>query len=200
MTDIEIFQGKEIEEHIDNIAAFRLSAFKEYPYLYLGNMECEKNYLRGYVKEEKATLLIAKVNSELIGIFTGTSLLGHSDIVKEAKNIFEINGFEPEEYYYLGEMIVLPEYRSLQIAQNLLFLQKKIAKDWGFKKICALVVERKDEHLQKPKDYKSLSPLYRRWGFEKTEIYLTYRWPTIMLDGTVQEMEHKLQFLILDLW
>jgi len=197
--NIEILYGKEIENHIDSIAALRLSAFKEYPYLYVGNMEYEKNYLKGYIEEKNATLLQAKVNSELVGVFTGTSLIGNSDIVKDAKSIFEKHGLLPAEYYYSGEMIVLTKHRSLQMAKNLFFLQKKIAKDFGYKKLCALVVERENDHPQKPTDYKSLSSLYERAGFKETDIYLNYHWPTIMLDGTVQEMEHKLKFLVLDL-
>lgn len=40
--------GKEIGDALDDLAALRVKVFREWPYLYEGSLDYERNYLRRY--------------------------------------------------------------------------------------------------------------------------------------------------------
>ena len=42
------FSGPDLNNYIDNIARLRIEVFRDFPYLYDGTMEYERNYLQTY--------------------------------------------------------------------------------------------------------------------------------------------------------
>ncbi len=196
---IEHIYGGDIAGYVETLANLRISTFREYPYLYEGNVTYEKSYLKGYTENEKSTLLLAKVNGELAGVLTGLPLASQSDIVKDAQFIFESNGLISKDYYYLGEVIILPQYRRVAVIRKLFLAQLAQIKKWRYRSLCALVVERTDNHWLKPLDYKEPDKLWARAGFKKTNLSLTYHWPTFMPDNSIKDSEHRLRFMVFDL-
>mgnify|MGYP006867923531 CR=1 FL=1 len=45
---VEVLVGTEIEDWLDRVAQLRIEIFSSYPYLYEGDMDYERHYLRNY--------------------------------------------------------------------------------------------------------------------------------------------------------
>ena len=50
--------GKQIQSYIDDIASLRLKVFKDFPYLYDGNIEDEHKYLERYSLSKNSLVLL----------------------------------------------------------------------------------------------------------------------------------------------
>lgn len=195
---IKILVGKETYRYCDLISQMRLDAFQEYPYLYNGNMNYEKEeeYVRQYSKDNKSTLAIATIDEKIIAIITGIPLVSDSEIVSDARTAFSENGINSEDYYYLGEFITLPEYQGKGIANKLLLAQQELLKKWRFKYACLATVIRPTNHPLRPVNYKPTDDIWQKWGFRKNSIVLKHSWPTIQPDGTVKQEINELQFWV----
>ena len=58
--ETEIIRGDKIKNYLDELGNFRISIFKEYPYLYDGNLDYERKYLSRYSKTSDSILLLIK--------------------------------------------------------------------------------------------------------------------------------------------
>ncbi|MBL8029532.1 MAG: GNAT family N-acetyltransferase, partial [Fibrobacteres bacterium] len=59
---------------INSLANFRITLFREYPYLYDGRMEDEQAHLTHYTNSPNSIILTHTINNEVIGIATGLPL------------------------------------------------------------------------------------------------------------------------------
>jgi len=190
---IKVHTGNEATNYIDLISNMRINTFKEYPYLYKGTYDYEKQYLQGFIKDEKSTIAIAMHNNKIIGISTGLPLESESDIVYEVKDIFYKNYILIENYYYYGEIIILPEYRGQGLAKKLYSAQDSLIKSWGFKNTCILTVRREENHPLKPINYPPQDKMWEHLGFIRTNLTTQYSWPTIQIDNDVCDCVHTLE-------
>lgn len=191
---IDFYYGRELNNWLDFISCLRVDSFKEFPYLYAGDIETEVRYLEGYTADNKSILVLAKENEKVIGISTGVPLDGSSDIVQELKILLKERGVPIEQYYYCGEVIVLPAYRQKGVAKKIISSQEMKIAEWGYKKICLLTVVREQNDRRKPKKYFSTDHVWKAFGFLDKNIYIEYKWPTIMHDGIAQNVNNKMLF------
>lgn len=191
---IEILIGKDSNDYIEKISQLRIEAFKEYPYLYQGELAYEKQYVRGYTTDSKAMIAIAKLDGTIAGISSGIPLISESEIVSDAKKIFSAQKINISDYYYYGEIIILPEFRSQGNASKLYSAQDELIKSWGFKYACILTVVREEDHPLKPKDYKSPDKMWEHFGFFRNNLTTKHHWPTIQSDMSVVDIDNILEF------
>lgn len=196
---IRAFFGKDIADWIDSMAKLRISEFKEFPYLYSGNMNIEKDYLSCYAKDEHGLFLIAFDGNKVIGVASGIPLAKSTETVPGALEIFNKNNVNTKDFYYFGEFIVCPQYRNKGIFSKLFFEECELVKKLGYKNACLMTVDREKDHPSKPLDYRNTDEIWAKFGFEKTNYRLTQQWPTIMPDGTVVNIQHSLSFWIKEL-
>lgn len=196
ITDIKLFHGQAISNWIEQAAKLRLSEFKEFPYLYVGNMDAERKYLTCYSQDSHSIFAIAFCNNEIAGITTGIPLINNAGVTTNMPEIFKKNGFNPQDYYYCGEFIVLPKYRGQGIAKQLFTAQSDYIKKCGYKSLFLMTVDREPNHPLKPKDYVSTDPLWEKLGFVKTHMKLQQSWPTMMPNGEVTNINNSLSFWI----
>ncbi len=194
--DIKMLHGNEITKGADLIAQMRLIEFKNFPYLYAGTMDAERKYLSSYAKDKKSIFTLAYCDHELAGIATGIPLLSNANILPGVQELFEQHGLKPQDYYYVGELIVLDKYRNQHIGSNLLLAQSRYVQSLNYKSLCLMTVEREDNHPLKPENYHSTDRLWQKLGYTKTTMQMRFKWPTITADGSIMEMEHRLSFWI----
>ena len=191
---VEIYIGQDSTDYIDTISKLRVDVFKEYPYLYEGELCYEKNYMLGYTTDKQAMIAIARVDGKLAGVSTGIPLISNSEIVVDAKKVFLQEKIEIGDYYYYGEVIVLPEYRGRGLTTKLYAAQNELIKSWGFKHVCILTVVREIDHPLKPVDYKSPEKMWEHLGFFRNKLITDYHWPTIQADKSVKDIKNTLEF------
>lgn len=67
-------QDAELHEYLLDLAHLRIEVFREFPYLYNGNLDYEKNYLATYLQCPQSVVLLALNGAEVIGASTGIPL------------------------------------------------------------------------------------------------------------------------------
>jgi ribosomal protein S18 acetylase RimI-like enzyme len=191
-TTIDIFVGKETAKYIDIVSEWRIKLFREYPYLYVGDIEYEKKYMQGHATDKQAMIAIAKVDGMLAGFSTGFPLISDSEIVADVKKLVSQAGDDIADYYYYGEIMVLPEFRGRGLASMLYTAQDNLIKSWEFKHVCISTVVQEENHPLKPAGYKSTEGMFEHMGFVKNKLMINYPWPTIQHDQSIKEVNHQL--------
>lgn len=195
MINIREYIGDSIKPHLDEVARWRLQHFREFPYLYAGTFEYEREYLQGMIGDNKSMLLmIDDQQGQLVGISTGVPLCGGAEIVGDAPKLFRGAGLQAEKYYYFGEVIIAPDARGKSVARKMFDHQEARAASWGFASGCLAVVVREKPDARQPKYYVDSDKVWCGLGYSKTQLTFEYEWPTIQVDGSVRETSNSLVF------
>jgi ribosomal protein S18 acetylase RimI-like enzyme len=181
------------QEEKDFIAQSRINFYRGYPYLYEGNMEEERDYVKWFFSSPKSAVAFAYDGEKIIGFITGTPLVYFDEHFKGSADSFKKAELIPEDYYYLTDVIILPEYRGNGIAKKLCRMLEEYAKQLEFRAGC-FVNERHEKHPLKPAEYTDLDDIFIRSGCIKLPISVIHNWKTIMVDGNNQDQDHTLVY------
>jgi GNAT superfamily N-acetyltransferase len=180
---IQSFTGKDMERYIPEVARLRIEVFREFPYLYDGNLEYEAKYLRTYTASPDSVIVIAFDGNQVIGASTAVPLRHETE---EIKRPFLEHNIDPDSVFYLGESVLRREYRGRGIGVR--FFQEREAHaqrvgDFTWAAFCA--VERPTDHPRRPANYVPLDEFWNRRGyFKRPELRTTFTWQD--LDETSQ--------------
>ncbi len=191
---LQVFKGSEVQQHIDELAELRLSIFREYPYLYEGDIREERNYLKMYSSSENSLVILAQDGQKIVGAATGVPL---KETSADYWEIFSKKGISIDEIFYLGELILLKDYRSEGIGNRLFDeFEKRVAEKHQYPKITICEVSRAKNDPQRPKDYVALDGFWKKKGFIKhPELVVYFSWKEI---GNLKKTRHSLMFSIRD--
>jgi hypothetical protein len=172
---IKSFTGQEAERYIDGIIAIRTNMFKEYPYLYKGTVEIEKEYLQIYFKSSHATILLAfDSDDNVIGFSSSIPL---NDEAEEIKAPFIEKQLNCDDYLYIGEGLIYPEYQGKNLVRQAAQIHEEIARSKGYKYLTFMAVNRPENHPCKPDNYRSTDDLFKHFGctkFDNMNVTLTW--------------------------
>lgn len=105
--DIRLLRGAEIEPHIDDLARLRIQVFREFPYLYDGNLDYEAEYLATYVRSADSLCVLVCDEGRVVGASTALPL---ADETEEFQQPFIAAGWSPARIFYCAESVVLPAW------------------------------------------------------------------------------------------
>jgi GNAT superfamily N-acetyltransferase len=160
-------------------------------------MGYEEKYLMGFSRDSRAVLELAHDDSgNLIAVSTALPLLSQADILRDTEEAFKNAGFNPQEYFYIGEVIVAEGYRGQGIAKKMILRQHALAEEWGFKKFCLSTVIRPENDPQKPSNFQKSDPVWESLDYRKNKIIIEYEWPTIQPDRSIIDQKHSMQFWV----
>jgi GNAT superfamily N-acetyltransferase len=169
---MEVLKGNEIKDHIDELGLFRIEIFKEFPYLYEGNLEYERHYLSRYTESSESILILMKDTRGLIGACTGIPLQD-----EDAEFVKPFQEVDIEEIFYVGEVMVRADSRGKGIGTKLLAKMLDLITRSRFKTACLCTVDRGPNHPLRPHNYESSERLWKRFGFVKDpEKLVHFRW------------------------
>ena len=192
------YSGDHLAAEIGILADFRLRYFREFPYLYVGMEAGEREHLAEYVANPTARLLIARdtdVAKKIIGVAIGTLLSTETEILRQIDEPLQRYKIIPERFYYFGEMIFDPEYRYRGIGRQMLEKLKTAGRKQGADRFGFLAVARELNDVRRPAEHVDSEVIFRKFGFEETDIFVTFEWPTVQVDGSVERVPNRL-----DLW
>ncbi|MEJ8472598.1 GNAT family N-acetyltransferase [Roseibium algae] len=161
---IKILKGDELKAALPELAELRIKVFRDWPYIYDGNMDYEVGYLSRYADTEGALIVGAFDEGRLVGAATGEPL---EQEVIQFRAPFEDKGLSPKEIFYLAESLLEPAYRGQGIGHLFFDEREKHARSLGFANAAFCAVIRPDNHPLKPDDYTSLDGFWRKRGYEK---------------------------------
>lgn len=165
---LKAFTGAQARSFSKEIADLRITLFAEYPYLYAGNQAHEQEYLETYFKSQTARILLLFDKARIVG-FSNSLLL--SEETREVQHDFRAKGFNLSDYLYIGEGMLLPEYRRqniIKIAGAFTYHQAR-ARQCGSNHLLFMTVDRPEDHPRKPVGYQSLEPIWTHYGFKQME-------------------------------
>ena len=143
--------GPDIESYIDKLASLRVDIFREYPYLYKGNTEQERSYLRRYSKSSEAVLITVSHEESLAGAVTAIPL---KDEMAELTAPFTETTYPIDKIFYIGELLFYPPYRNKGFGSRLLEKVENYIRSTGnYRYLTAATVARPDDHPERSEDY-----------------------------------------------
>jgi len=193
--NIKIITGDTLEQFLPFVATQAITTFKEYPYLYCGNYEEEINFRTLLAQSQDSAIAVAYYEQTPIGFVTGYTFTSFASHFEGSINLFTQANLNSEEYYYFGEIIIMPEHRGNQLSSKLFNALENYAQNLGYKAAC-IVTEEHESHPLKPNNYQSLDPLWNLLGYKKTSLIIYFKWQTYQPDGNVIEEKHPLTYWI----
>jgi GNAT superfamily N-acetyltransferase len=159
---IEPLAGEALIAALDDLARLRIRVFREWPYLYDGDLGYERRYLAAYRDSQGAILAGAFDGDRLVGAATGTPMEDHADDFAAA---LAGTGLPPETIFYCGESLLLPEYRGGGAGHRFFDLREAHARALGRTTMVFCSVLRPEDHPARPEGYRPLDAFWQRRGY-----------------------------------
>ena len=70
MTDpitLETLSGAALLPHLDDVAKLRIAVFRDWPYLYEGDVGYERDYLAAYAQSPNSVVVLARDGDQVVG-------------------------------------------------------------------------------------------------------------------------------------
>lgn len=185
--------GAEIGNHLSALAQLRIQVFREWPYLYEGQLDYETQYLQTYLQCNNSIAVLCYRGRELIGASTALPLLFAE---REMQKPFVDAGLALADYLYYGESLILKGERGAGLGGQFFDLRERHAHTLNLKRCCFCAVERSDGDPRRPANARSNETLWRRRGYRPSHLVCHFPWPDI---GDIKATEKPMRFWLRDL-
>lgn len=155
------FTGAEVGAVLDDLAQLRITVFRDWPYLYDGDMGYERRYLDLYTNP-RAIVVGAFDGDRMVGAATGMPLTAHDDDFGAA--LAEI-AIPPADIFYCAESVLLPGYRGQGAGHAFFDAREDHARALGLGHSAFCGVQRPADHPARPAEYRPLNAFWRRRGY-----------------------------------
>lgn len=190
----EIRTGAEIAGVVDGLAALRIAVFRDWPYLYDGDLDYERRYLQGYASNPRAIVVAAWAGDRLVGASTGLPLM---DADAEFPAAFAGTSQDPAQIFYCAESVLLPECRGQGAGHRFFDAREAHARALGYAMSAFCSVTRAPDHPARPDDYRPLDAFWRKRGYAPLPgVTARFHWRDL---GDTSETDKTLQFWMREL-
>jgi GNAT superfamily N-acetyltransferase len=175
---IERFSGSALHDCLDDVARLRIEVFREFPYLYDGSMDYEREYLQTYLRCPEAVVVVALDGDSVVGASTGIPMQ-HEE--PQFRQPFLDHGYDPSRIFYCAESVLRREYRGQGIGGRFFDEREAHARALGgFDWCCFCAVERPADHPLRPPGYQPHDAFWQKRGYARhPELGATYHWKDI---------------------
>jgi hypothetical protein len=188
-TTYEVLSGHEVIPYLDRLGELRIAVFSEYPYLYDGSIEAEKNYLKMYAQSKSSLVVLSKIDKKIIGFIAGLPFTESLD--NDYKDSFLTEVPIEKTVFYLGEILIQIPYRRNKIGNQLFQLFEHQLKLKGYKKILGCTVIR-EANSDKQEEGFSIEQLIISKGAAKcADLIQRIGWKEV---GKDESTEHFMQY------
>ncbi len=171
---VQSFTGEAALPYIDDLARLRMEVFRDFPYLYDGDLAYEAEYLQAFVNAPDSVLVIAFDGEKVVGASTALPLLHETLNIQKP---FLENGYDISKIFYFGESVLRKAYRGQGIGVEFFKYREAHARQLGsFQYLSFCGVVRPTDHPLRPADYAPLDDFWRRRGFQQTDMICFMEW------------------------
>lgn len=186
---IGLFRGPEILPWLEDAARLRIRVFREWPYLYEGSFESERDYLAAYAQSKESLLVLALDGGEVVGASTGMPL---ADSAPAFGQPFVEQGMSVESVFYFGESVLLSEYRGRGIGHAFFDGREAYARALGrFQWTAFCSVDRDAQDARRPEAYRPNDAFWSKRGYlRRPGMTMRLSWQ----EADRGEVDHSLTF------
>lgn len=166
--------GSQLLNWLEQIARLRIDIFYQYPYLYDGSLDYEREYLAKYAESDSSFCALVFDGEQLVGCSTAIAL---HDADSEFQAPFIVHNIPVERVFYFGESLLYAAYRGSGIGKQFFNLREQRARELGLPITAFCAVVRPDHHPLKPQDYQPLDSFWRTQGYQpEPSMIASYVW------------------------
>jgi len=190
MIIVKTFTGADVTPHLDAVAELRIAVFRDWPYLYAGDREYEKNYLATYAQSPESLFVLAFDGDRVIGASTGIPL---TDETAAFQQPFLDRGIDLGDVFYFGESVLLKEYRGHGLGHRFFDEREGYARRLGrFRLTAFCAVERTLDDPRKPEGFRPNDVFWNKRGYARQDdMFCQLEWQEI---GHDMGSCHRLRF------
>lgn len=187
--DVRPLRGPELEAALDDVAGLRITVFRDWPYLYDGTRDYERQYLATYRDNPGALLVGAFHDGRLIGASTSSAMEDHAP---EFAAPFQALGIPLAKILYGAESVLLRPYRGIGLGHRFIDLREAHARALGRTHVAFCSVIRPKDHPARPAAYRSNDAFWQGRGYAPLPgVVARFSWKDL---GDSAETEKPLQF------
>lgn len=190
--DIALYvcSGQQSRRYAEQIASIRLELFREFPYLYLGTVEEEYEYLSMYFDSPSATLVLGFDRENQLVCYS--SSLAVDDCTDDIKLPCASLGYL--NILYIGEVMLRSDYRSRGISRYCMAHHEALAREGGYDAVVFMTIDRSHDHPCAPVGYRPLDDLWIKYGYKRvTGVSVLQSWRQV---DTQEYVSHTLSLWI----
>lgn len=183
--------GDEVRAAIPDLARLRQTVFRAFPYLYDGSAEYEERYLRTYLDAPGAVVVLARDGERVVGASTAVPLTQETEGVQAP---FLGSEFDRADVLYLGESVLLPEYRGRGVGHRFFDERETHARRLGLGVTAFCAVRRPPDHPARPEGDRPLDAFWQARGYtERPDLETTMTWQDV---GEAGETAKPMRFWV----
>ena len=188
--DVDVLSGAQIAPFLDQLAQLRLTVFREWPYLYEGDLDYERDYLRVYLQSLQSVFVLARLagSGKVIGCATGIPLADES---ADIRGEFDRVGIDTAKIFYFGESVLLGDYRGRGLGHRFFDGREGHAASLGgFSHTVFCAVDRATDDPRRPPGARDLGGFWGQRGYRRhPHLAAHISWPEL---GSVESKPHRL--------
>jgi GNAT superfamily N-acetyltransferase len=172
---IHPLRGTQLAPWLDALGELRIRVFREFPYLYEGSLDYEREYLRTYL--EAPDSLVVMVTDSSGNVVGATTCLPMRQEEHEFQMPFRNAGIDTDRVFYFGESLLLPEWRGRGLGKMFFDRREQHARGLGYDITAFCAVDRSDDHPLRPAGFRPLDGFWRSRGYSKQpHLQATFSW------------------------
>lgn len=181
-------EGEKALAALDDVARLRIAVFRDFPYLYDGSLDYERNYLARFAAAPGAIIITVSDGGRIVGAATGCPLAAEHEGFTAP---FAVAGMDVSRIFYCAESVLLPDYRGRGLGHAFFDRREAQARKLGMTMSAFCAVIRPDDHPLRPAHYRPLDGFWQKRDYRKAEgLVARFAWTDI---GETSETEKQLQ-------
>ncbi|MGD9867321.1 MAG: GNAT family N-acetyltransferase [Hyphomicrobiales bacterium] len=182
--------GNGLEDRIGDIARLRIQVFRDWPYLYDGDLDYEHGYLSTFARSPGAVCIAAIDGDRVVGASTGLPVGDEHEPIRAP---LREAGFDLARVFYLAESVLLPDYRGRGVYRAFFTGREAHARTLGgFDWTVFCGVERPADHPMRPAGVQPLDSVWRHFGYtHRPDIVCHFAWKDL---GEARETRKPMSF------
>lgn len=161
----ETLTGAALLPRLDDVAKLRIAVFRDWPYLYDGDLGYEREYLAAYARSPNSVVVLARDGDAVVGASTGIPL---GEDGAEFQAPFLERGIDVATVFYCGESVLLPAYRGRGAGHAFFDAREAHARRLGgFEWSAFAAVDRDDADPRKPAGHRGNESFWEKRGYAR---------------------------------